>query len=161
MRPMTRPSAAVTSTRFRCTIGRSDSPTQRINHPNSAPTTPMANAQPMVASVGGTAGGTEGSASEKLPSPVQLSRPTKTSAPRPEASSRAAPPGSASVPQFVGDRSRIEEQIIGTYAMVASCVRRPPSAEGIQPSEVSRLVRKPNGVTCCRGTLGFPSGVLR
>jgi hypothetical protein len=38
------------------------------------------------ASVGGTAGGTEGSASEDVPRPVQLPRPTKTSAPIPEAS---------------------------------------------------------------------------
>ena len=51
----------------------------------------MASAQAMVATVGSTAGGTEVSASEKVPRPVQLSRPTKTSAPMPEASS----PGSA------------------------------------------------------------------
>ena len=51
----------------------------------------MTSAHAMVATVGFTAGGTVGSASEKVPSPVQLSRPTKTSAPMPEASS----PGSA------------------------------------------------------------------
>ena len=45
----------------------------------------------MLARVGSTAGGTEVSASEKLPSPVQLFMPTKTSAPMPDASS----PGSA------------------------------------------------------------------
>ena len=51
----------------------------------------MASAQTRVANVGGTAGGTDVSASEKLPRPVQLSRPTKTNAPIPEASR----PGSA------------------------------------------------------------------
>ena len=51
----------------------------------------MTSAQARVANVGGTAGGTDGSASEKVPRPVQLSRPTKTSAPMPEASR----PGSA------------------------------------------------------------------
>ena len=39
----------------------------------------------MVARVGSTAAGTVGRASEKVPSPVQLSRPTKTRAPIPEA----------------------------------------------------------------------------
>jgi len=51
----------------------------------------MAKAQPMVANVGVTAGGTVVRASEKLPRPVQLSKPMKTSAPMPEASR----PGSA------------------------------------------------------------------
>ena len=51
----------------------------------------MTTAQAKVANVGGTAAGTEVSASEKLPRPVQLSRPTKTNAPTPEASR----PGSA------------------------------------------------------------------
>ena len=66
-------------------------PSERINHPISAPAAPMTSAQPMVANVGGTPGGTDGSASEKVPRPVQLSKPTKTSAPMPEASK----PGSA------------------------------------------------------------------
>src|SRR6478735_1667893 len=87
VRPISKPSAAVTNTRFRCTIGRSDSPTQRINQPNTAPATPIITAHPRVANVGGTAGGTTGSASEKVPSPVQPSKPTNTSAPMPEASS--------------------------------------------------------------------------
>jgi hypothetical protein len=51
----------------------------------------MTSAHPIVANVGGTPGGTDGSASEKVPRPVHLSRPTKTSAPMPEASR----PGSA------------------------------------------------------------------
>ncbi len=86
VRPITRPSAAVTNTRFLCTIGRRDSPSQRINHPSSAPTAPITSAHPRVPNVGGTPGGTDDRASEKVPSPVQLSRPIKTSAPNPEAS---------------------------------------------------------------------------
>ena len=82
---MIRPSPAVTTTRLRCTIGRSESPIQRIPHPSSAPATPMATAQAIVATVGSTAGGTDVRASEKLPRPVQLSSPTKTRAPMPEA----------------------------------------------------------------------------
>ena len=83
---MSRPSPAVTSTRFTCTSGRNESPIQRIIHPSSAPTPPMATAQAMVATVGSTAGGTEGRANEKLPSPVHASSPTNTRAPMPEAS---------------------------------------------------------------------------
>ena len=84
---MSRPRTGVTSTRFRCTTGRSDSPIQRITHPSRAPATPITTAQAIVATVGSTAGGTEVSASENVPRPVQLSRPTKTRAPTPEASS--------------------------------------------------------------------------
>ena len=46
----------------------------------------MPSAQPMVAMVGSTWGGTVVSASEKSPRPVKESRPTKTSAPMPDAS---------------------------------------------------------------------------
>ena len=88
---MSSPRTAVTNTRFRCTTGRSDSPIQRIPQPSNAPAAPMARAQAMVATVGSAAGGTVVRASEKSPRPVQLFRPTKTSAPTPEASS----PGSA------------------------------------------------------------------
>ena len=49
---MSKPSAAVTNTRFQCTIGRSDSATQTDQPPQQAPTTPMTTAQPIVASVG-------------------------------------------------------------------------------------------------------------
>src|SRR6185312_15449933 len=87
IRPISRPSTDVTSTRFRCTTGRSASAHHRINQPNSAPTAPMTTAQANDATVGGTAGGTTGSASEKLPNPVQPSKPTNTSAPTPEANS--------------------------------------------------------------------------
>src|SRR5829696_2930682 len=88
---MRRPSADVTSTRLRCTSGRSHSPADRINQPNSAPATPMTTAHPSEPNVGGTAGGRSGNASEKVPRPLHLSRPTNTSAPMPEASR----PGSA------------------------------------------------------------------
>ena len=81
----------MTRTRLRCTVGRRDRPTQRINQPSRAPASPIAAAQAMVAIVGSTLGGTVVSASEKPPSPVNESSPTNISAPMPEASS----PGSA------------------------------------------------------------------
>ena len=59
--------------------------------PSSAPRMPTATAHSSDASVGGTPGGTVVSASEKLPSPVQASIPTKTRAPMPD----ARRPGSA------------------------------------------------------------------
>ena len=62
-----------------------------MSQPSSAQATPIGSAHSMVAMVGSVAGGTDVSASEKLPSPVQLFMPTKTSAPMPDASS----PGSA------------------------------------------------------------------
>src|SRR5215204_3735245 len=72
--------------RLTCTIRRSHNASERINHPRRAPAAPMTNAHAKLARVGGAAGGTEVKASETLPSPVQLPRPTKTNAPMPDAS---------------------------------------------------------------------------
>jgi hypothetical protein len=86
IRPMRRPSPAVTSSRFRCTIGRSHSASERITHPRRAPITPITKAHAKLANVGDSAGGTECRTSEKVPRPVHWPRPTKTNAPMPEAS---------------------------------------------------------------------------
>ena len=81
----------VTKTRFRCTTGRRDSAIQRITQPRHAAIAPTTKAQAIVAMEGSTGGGTEVRASEKVPRPLQLSRPMKTTAPMPDASK----PGSA------------------------------------------------------------------
>ena len=83
---MSGPSPTVTGTRLRCTSGRTDRPIQRTAQPSRAPRRPTGTAQSRVARVGSTPGGTVVSASEKVPRPVQLSRPRKTRAPMPEAS---------------------------------------------------------------------------
>ena len=86
IRPMSRPNAAVTSTRLMCTIGRSRSASERISHPKPAPIAPMTTAHAKDGNVGSVSGGTDCRASEKVPRPVQLPSPTKTNAPIPEAS---------------------------------------------------------------------------
>ena len=62
--------------------------------PSSAAATPMTRAQPNSPTVGWLKGGSPGMAREKVPSPVQLSRPTKISEPIPAASR----PGSSTTP---------------------------------------------------------------
>ena len=83
----------------------------RISQASSAATAPIASAQAIVATVGSTAGGTDVRASEKVPRPVQLSRPTKTRAPIPE----ARRPGSA---------TRLN---VAPLTPATSMIRNPPS----------------------------------
>ena len=80
-------------TRFEVYDGTNDNPTHRIAHPSSAATAPTTRAQAIRAIVGSTLGGTEVRASENVPRLVQLSRPMKTRAPTPDASSPAGRPG--------------------------------------------------------------------
>ena len=140
VRPMSRPRTVVTSTRPRCTTGRSDSPIHRMHQPSNAPPAPATTAQAMVATVGSTAGGTEVRAREKLPRPVQLSSPTKTSAPMPEASS----PGRA---------TRLS---VAPPIPAASMIRKAPSTG--EPSSVliaAKLPAEASTVTAIGGASFF------
>src|SRR4051794_9708500 len=112
VQPITRPKAAVTSTRFRCTTGLRDSPNHRMAQPTQAPAAPIPRAYAIVATVGSTLGGTVVRDSENSPRPVQLLRPTKTSAPIPDASR----PGSA---------TRLS---VGPATPAVSMIRKAPSS---------------------------------
>ena len=66
--------------------GRRNRPSQRMALPSGTASTPMTSAQPNSAAVGEPTWGKPGMASENVPSPVQASRPMKTSEPIPAAS---------------------------------------------------------------------------